>query len=389
MDFFPFLYIIVVLRILSIFACCCKMEISELYICLLLKRFLLLHTRVIVATNEILLRKRRGSQRGNRFYPFIIVAVLLRSKRKYTHIWKNVPADKYVDLDCDHILRKFWQLEAIGIHSELENAQSDRALEEFERLFSYDGRQHSGERNDSTRRVLDRDFLSAFTSLSHSSLVAAESLFLPAMIRNSAAESSALRGSFPIAVRAITLRQPPRRSFVGGDAEQIDFQFSHCIVLPVGTFFQPLHCYLVVSVRGGQACRPFDLRKLKGRQSDVYLDFGYFIFWEPVASTSPAFIRAHPRTLPTHVVHRPHDFIPESLRYQNLLSSFLSRESAAISTDEAIFLHSTAPLMPQHVHVAATLHRTFHRPARAINHCHSSWISGSACWAANNWLLNL
>ncbi|KRY26478.1 hypothetical protein T03_2423, partial [Trichinella britovi] len=79
------------------------------------------------------------------------------------------------------------------------------------------------------------------------------------------------------------------------------------------------------------------------------------------------------------------DFVPEGSRHQRLLSPFLGRESAAISSDEAIFIHPAAPLLPQHVHVAATLRGTFHWPAHY--HCRSSWISGSACWAANNWPL--
>ncbi|KRY09008.1 hypothetical protein T12_8321 [Trichinella patagoniensis] len=49
------------------------------------------------------------------------------------------------------------------------------------------------------------------------------------------------------------VREPTLRPFVGSELEQIDSQFSHRIILPVRTFFPPLHCHLVVSVRGGQA----------------------------------------------------------------------------------------------------------------------------------------
>ncbi|KRZ82898.1 hypothetical protein T08_15808 [Trichinella sp. T8] len=84
------------------------------------------------------------------------------------------------------------------------------------------------------------------------------------------------------------------------------------------------------------------------------------------------------------IVHGLHDFISERSRHQHLLSPFLSHESAAISPDEAILLQPIAPLLPQHVHVAATYRGAFHRPARATQDCRSSQISRSACWAANN-----
>ncbi|XP_003370605.1 conserved hypothetical protein [Trichinella spiralis] len=57
--------------------------------------------------------------------------------------------------------------------------------------------------------------------------------------------------------------------------------------------------------------------------------------------------------------------LSQGSRHQLLLNPFLGRESAAMSPDEAIFIHPTAPLLPQHVHVAATLRGTFHLPARA------------------------
>ncbi|KRY20103.1 hypothetical protein T12_2598 [Trichinella patagoniensis] len=84
------------------------------------------------------------------------------------------------------------------------------------------------------------------------------------------------------------------------------------------------------------------------------------------------------------IVHGLLDFISEYSRHQHLLSPFLSRESAAISPDEDFHLHPTAPLLPQHVHAAAT--RRGHSTGQQAphNHCHSSRISGSACWAANN-----
>ncbi|KRY56480.1 hypothetical protein T03_15708 [Trichinella britovi] len=60
-----------------------------------------------------------------------------------------------------------------------------------------------------------------------------------------------------------------------------------------------------------------------------------------------------------------------------------------MSPDEAIFIHPAAPLLPQHVHVAA--HSVGHSTGQLAptNHCRSSWISGSVCWAANNWSLKL
>ncbi|KRZ75006.1 hypothetical protein T10_6967 [Trichinella papuae] len=50
-----------------------------------------------------------------------------------------VPVGESSNSECDLILRKFWELEAIGIHPESEKAQSDKAREEFERSLSYDG----------------------------------------------------------------------------------------------------------------------------------------------------------------------------------------------------------------------------------------------------------
>ncbi|KRY22644.1 hypothetical protein T12_10440 [Trichinella patagoniensis] len=84
------------------------------------------------------------------------------------------------------------------------------------------------------------------------------------------------------------------------------------------------------------------------------------------------------------IVHGLHDIISEGSRHQHLLSPFLSRESAAISPDEAIFLQPTASLLPQHVHVAATLRGHSTGQFAPHNHCRSSLISGSVCWAANN-----
>ncbi|KRX27220.1 hypothetical protein T07_5793 [Trichinella nelsoni] len=84
------------------------------------------------------------------------------------------------------------------------------------------------------------------------------------------------------------------------------------------------------------------------------------------------------------VVHGLHDFISEGSGHQILQNPFLSHESAAISPVEAILLQPTAPLLPQHVHVAATLRGHSTGQFALHNHCRSSRISGSACWAASN-----
>ncbi|XP_003369099.1 hypothetical protein Tsp_04525 [Trichinella spiralis] len=51
----------------------------------------------------------------------------------------TIPADKPADIECDQLLRKFWELEAIRISSEKEQAQSGLAQEEFERNLSFAG----------------------------------------------------------------------------------------------------------------------------------------------------------------------------------------------------------------------------------------------------------
>ncbi|KRY58771.1 hypothetical protein T03_7489 [Trichinella britovi] len=51
----------------------------------------------------------------------------------------TVAADKSADTECDQLLRKFWELEAIGISSEEEQSLSGLEREEFERNLSFDG----------------------------------------------------------------------------------------------------------------------------------------------------------------------------------------------------------------------------------------------------------
>ncbi|KRZ35570.1 hypothetical protein T4C_5897 [Trichinella pseudospiralis] len=51
----------------------------------------------------------------------------------------TVAADKSADTEWDQLLRKFWELEAIGISSEEEQSPSGLEREEFERNLSFDG----------------------------------------------------------------------------------------------------------------------------------------------------------------------------------------------------------------------------------------------------------
>ncbi|XP_003369394.1 conserved hypothetical protein [Trichinella spiralis] len=73
----------------------------------------------------------------------------------------------------------------------------------------------------------------------------------------------------------------------------------------------------------------------------------------------------------THVVCVPtvmyglHDHTPECSRHQYLLSPFPSRESAAMTPDEAIFIRPNAPLLPLQVYVAAAPRGTFYWSVRA------------------------
>ncbi|KRX15928.1 hypothetical protein T07_1060 [Trichinella nelsoni] len=45
------------------------------------------------------------------------------------------------------------------------------------------------------------------------------------------------------------------------------------------------------------------------------------------------------------------DFVSEGSRHQRLLSPLLGRDAAAMSPDQAIFLHLAAPLLLQHMHL--------------------------------------
>ncbi|KRY51746.1 hypothetical protein T03_17621 [Trichinella britovi] len=55
----------------------------------------------------------------------------------------TVAADKSADTECDQLLRKFCELEAIGIFSEEEQSLSGLEREEFERNLSFDGERYT------------------------------------------------------------------------------------------------------------------------------------------------------------------------------------------------------------------------------------------------------